>query len=70
MYLYVYEITNSTINKVGEANLSPFYDDGISAVLTDPNNMHFDIFSDEAGGGISEGNDFFAISIDGMPAQG
>ncbi len=70
MYLYVYEITNSTISKVGEANLSPFYNDGISAVLTDPNSMHFDIFSDEAGGGISEGNDIFAVSVDGMPAQG
>ena len=70
MYLHVYEITNSTISKVGEANVSPFYSDGISAVLTDPNSMHFDIFSDEAGGGISEGNDFFAVSIDGMPAQG
>lgn len=70
MYLHVYEVTNETITKVGEANLSPFYNDGISAVLTDPNRMHFDIFSDEAGGGVSEGNDIFAVSVDGMPAQG
>ena len=70
MYLHVYEITNSTISKVGEANVSPFYDNGISTVLTDPNGMHFDIFSDEAGGGISEGNDFFSVGFDGMPAQG
>lgn len=70
MYLHVYEITNSTISKVGEVNVSPFYNDGISAVLTDPDSMHFDIFSDEAGGGISEGNDFFSVGFDGMPAQG
>jgi len=70
MYLHVYEVTNNTISKVGEVNVSPFYNNGISAVLTDPNSMHFDIFSDEAGGGISEGNDFFAISTDGMPAVG
>lgn len=70
MYLYVYEITNSTINKVGEVNVSPFYNDGISAVLTDPDSMHFDIFSDEAGRGISEGNDLFSVGFDGMPAQG
>lgn len=70
MYLYVYEMTNSMISKVGEANLSPFYNDGISAVPTDPNSIHFDIFSDEAGGGISEGNDFFSVGFDGMPAQG
>lgn len=70
MYLYVYEVANETISKVGEVNVSPFYNDGVTAVLTDPNSMHFDIFSDEAGGGISEGNDFFAVSVDGMPAQG
>ena len=70
MYLHVYEMTNSRISKVGEANLSPFYNDGISAVPTDPNSMHFDIFSDEAGGGISEGNDFFSVGFDGIPAQG
>jgi len=32
--------------------------------------MYFDIFSDEAGGGISEGNDIFSVGVDGMPAQG
>jgi hypothetical protein len=70
MYLYVYEVANETISKVGEANLSPFYNHGISAVLTDPNSMHFEFFSDEAGGGISEGDDFFSTGFDGMPAQG
>lgn len=70
MYLYVYEITNTTVTKVGEENVSPFYNDGISAILTDPNYMHFDIFSNEAGGGVSEGNDIFSVSVDGMPAQG
>ncbi len=50
MYLYVYDITDGTVSKVGETNVSPFYNDGISAILTDPEYMHFDIFSDEAGG--------------------
>ncbi len=70
MYLYVYDITGGTVIKVGEASVSPFYNDGISAVLTDPDRMHFDIFTDEAGGGVSEGNDIFAVGADGMPAQG
>lgn len=70
MYLYVYEITDTTVTKVGEANVSPFYNNGISTILTDPNSMYFDIFSDEAGGGISEGNNIFSVGVDGMPAQG
>ncbi len=70
MYLYVYDITNGTIGKAGEANVSPYYNDGISAVLTDTCSMHFDIFSEEAGGGVPEGNDIFAVGVDGMPAQG
>jgi len=36
-------------------------------VLTDPDNMHFDFFSDEA---IPDGNDIFGVGTDGMPAQG
>lgn len=70
MYLYVYDIANGVIAKVGEANVSPFYDGDKSAVLTNPNSMHFDIFSEEAGGGVSEGNDYFSVGVDGMPAQG
>lgn len=70
MYLYVYEITDTTVTKVGEVNVSPFYNNGISAILTDPNSMYFDIFSDEAGGRISEGNNIFLVGVDGMPAQG
>lgn len=70
MYLYVYDITGGTISKAGELNVSPYYNDGLSAVLTDPDNMHFDIFSDEAGGGVSEGNDVFSAGPDGMPSQG
>ena len=70
MHLYVYDITGGTVIKVGEASVSPFYNDGISAVLTDPDRMHFDIFTDEAGGRISEGNDIFSVGVYGMPAQG
>ncbi len=70
MYLYVYDISGGTVSKAGEANVSPFYNDGISAILTDPENIHFDIFSDEAGGGVPEGNGIFSVGADGMPAQG
>ncbi len=69
MYLYVYDITGGTVIKVGEASVSPFYNDGISAVLTDPDRMHFDIFTDEAGGGVSAGDDIFVVGADGMPMQ-
>ncbi len=67
LYLYVYAVTNETISKVGEANLSPYYKDGISAILTDPARMHFDVFGDGAGGGVPQRNDFFAVGEDGMP---
>jgi len=70
MYLYVYDITGVMVGKIGEVNVSPHYDDGISAVLTDPERMHFDIFGDGAGGGVPDGNDIFSIGIDGIPAQG
>ena len=69
MYLYVYDISSMMISKVGEANVTPFYNDGLSAVLTNPDSMHFDIFSDEAGGGVPESNDFFSVGSDGMPVQ-
>ncbi len=66
LYLYVYEITNETISKVGESPVSPHYNDGLSAVPTNPDNMHFDIFSDEA---VPVGDDFFTIGADGMPVM-
>lgn len=69
MYLYVYDISTEAISRVGEANVSPFYNDGISAVLIDPDSMHFDIFSTEVGTGILEGNDFFSVDTDGMPVR-
>lgn len=70
MYLYVYDITNGTVSKAGESNVAPYYNDGISAVPTDPDSMHFDIFGDGAGGGISDISDIFTVGADGMPAQG
>lgn len=69
MYLYVYDISDKTLNRIGEANVSPYYNDGISAVPTDPDRMHFDIFGDGAGGGISEEDALFSIGADGMPVQ-
>lgn len=70
MYLYVYDITNGTVSKAGESNVAPYYNDGISAVPTDPDNMYFDIFGDGVGGGISDISDIFAVGDDGMPVQG
>lgn len=70
MYLYAYDITGGQISKAGEMNVSPYYNDGLSAVLTDPYSMHFDIFSEESGGGVPEGNDLFSVGADGLPAQG
>ncbi len=70
MYLYAYEVTGGQISRVGEASVSPYYNDGLSAVLTDPYNMHFDIFSEESGGGVPEGNDLLSVGADGLPALG
>lgn len=70
MYLHVYDITNGTVSKVGEANVSPYYNDEISAVLTDPESMRFDIFGEGAGGGVSDSNAVFSVGADGMPEQG
>ncbi len=68
MYLYIYELQNQTISKVGEASLSPFYDDGISAVPTNPDRMHFDVFTEESGS-VPEGDAFFSVGDDGMPVR-
>ncbi|MBQ7131166.1 MAG: hypothetical protein IJO29_01210 [Oscillospiraceae bacterium] len=64
--LYTYAITNTTINKVGEQTLSPYYSSETSSVLTDPESMHFDIFGDEA---VPIGDDFFYVGADGMPVM-
>ena len=32
--------------------------------------FHLSAFADEAGGGISEGNNIFSVGVDGLPAQG
>lgn len=71
MYLYVYAVTNTTISKVGEANVSPYYSDGISAVLTDPEGIHLNTYSADvgAGGGVSAGGYFFSVGTNGMPVQ-
>ncbi len=42
MELYVYKVTNETISKVGQKQVSPFYKDEILSVPTDPDSMHFD----------------------------
>lgn len=70
-YLYVYAIGNETIRKVGEVNVSPCYKDGVSALLTDPHRMHFDVFDAEAGsgGGVPVGDGFFYVGADGMPVM-
>ena len=69
--MYVYAIGNETIRKVGEVNVSPCYKDGVSALLTDPHRMHFDVFDAEAGsgGGVPVGDGFFYVGADGMPVM-
>lgn len=64
MYLYVYDISDKTLNRTGEATVSPYYNDGISAVPTDPDRMHFDIID-----GVSEEDALFSAGADGMPVQ-
>lgn len=65
--LYTFEITNTIISKVGEQPISPYYSEEVSSVLTDPDNMHFDIFGKDAG--IPVGDDFFSVGADGMPVM-
>ncbi len=65
--LYTYAITNTTISKVGEQTISPYYNDGVSSALTDPDNMHFDIFGNADVEPV--GDDFFTVGADGMPVM-
>ncbi|MBQ4282406.1 MAG: hypothetical protein IJB96_00575 [Lachnospira sp.] len=69
MYLYVYNIVGEMISKVGEVNVTPYYNDGLSTVLTDPDNMHFEIYNKGTGGGVSEQNAFFSVGSDGLPSK-
>lgn len=70
-YLHVYAVSNETIRKVGAANVSPHYKDSVSALLTDPDYLHFDVFDADAGagGGVPVGDDFFTVGSDGMPVM-
>lgn len=65
--LYTYDITNTTISKVGEQPISPYYSDQTVSVLTDPDNMHFDIFGNADVEPV--GDDFFTVGYDGMPVM-
>ncbi|MBR6792210.1 MAG: hypothetical protein IKM49_03710 [Ruminococcus sp.] len=65
--LYTYAITNTTISKVGEQPISPYYSDQTVSVLTDPDNMHFDIFGNADVEPV--GDDFFTVGYDGMPVM-
>ncbi len=65
--LYTYDITNTTISKVGKQSISPHYSDQTVSVLTDPDNMHFDIFGNADVEPV--GDDFFTVGYDGMPVM-
>jgi len=65
--LYTYDITNTAISKVGEQPISPYYSDQTVSVLTDPDNMHFDIFGNADIEPV--GDDFFTVGYDGMPVM-
>ncbi|MBR3760186.1 MAG: DUF3298 domain-containing protein [Ruminococcus sp.] len=65
--LYTFQITDTSINKVGKQPISPHYSNQTLSVLTDPDNMHFDVF-----GTIDiepVGDDFFIVGDDGMPVM-
>lgn len=65
--LYTFQITNTAINKVGKQSISPHYSDQTVSVLTDPDNMHFDIFGNADVEPV--GDDFFTVGYDGMPVM-
>ena len=65
--LYTYDITNTTISKVGKQSISPHYSDQTVSVLTDPDNMHFDILGNADVEPV--GDDFFNVGYDGMPVR-
>lgn len=65
--LYTFHITDTGINKVGTQTIAPHYSDQTVSVLTDPDNMHFDIFGKADIEPV--GDDFFTAGYDGMPAQ-
>lgn len=65
--LYTFHITDTGINKVGTQTIAPHYSDQTVSVLTDPDNMHFDIFGKADIEPV--GDDFFTVGYDGMPAQ-
>lgn len=64
--LYTFHITDTGINKVGTQTIAPHYSDQTVSVLTDPDNMHFDIFGKADIEPV--GDDFFTVGYDGMPA--
>lgn len=65
--LYTFQISNTAINKVGKQSISPHYSDQTVSVLTDPDNMHFDIFGNADVEPV--GDDFFTVGYDGMPVM-
>ena len=65
--LYTYDITTTTISKVGKQSISPHYGDQTVSVLTDPDNMHFDILGNADVEPV--GDDFFTVGYDGMPVR-
>lgn len=65
-YLYVYEITDNAIAKVGEENVSPYYHDGMLSIPTDPDLMCFNIYVDSE---LPDGYTYFCVGADGMPKR-
>jgi len=65
--LYTFNITDTGINKVGTQTIAPHYSDQTVSVLTDPDNMHFDIFGKADIEPV--GDDFFTVGYDGMPVM-
>lgn len=65
--LYTFQLTKTTVNKVGKQSVSPHYSGQTVSVPTDPDNMHFDIFGKTDIEPV--GDDFFSVGADGMPVM-
>lgn len=65
-YLYVYEISDTGITKVGEENVSPYYHDGMFSIPTDPDLMCFNIYVDSE---LPDGYTYFCVGEDGLPKR-
>lgn len=69
--LFVFEIIDKTrITNVGRDTILLSENDGVSSLITDPENMYLRIFTLDADYESPEYNTYFKVGSDGMPVQG